>query len=93
MTKNNRNTLILLALLGLVLVISYPYLNPKTEDTTVVENRLAAVEEAVTLLNKVQAISLDFGVFESREFGYLNDLTLPLLNLPVGRSNPFAPTK
>lgn len=83
----------LLALLGVVLIVAYPYLNPSTDEATGEQERLAAVAEAVALLEKVQSISLDFGILESSEFDYLRDETTPLLNLPVGRVNPFAPVK
>ena len=92
-SNNNRNTLLLLGLLCLVLAVSYPFLAKKQDDAAVVEERLSAVKDAVSLLDKVQGISLDFGILKSPELTYLKDISTPLLNLPVGRANPFTPAK
>ena len=94
MNKNTRNIIILTILLAVLGYVSYPLFSKQSEETAVSgEDRLAAVEVAVTLLNKIQAISFDFGILESPEFQSLKDITTPLLNLPVGRANPFAPIK
>jgi hypothetical protein len=85
-------TLILLGLLIFVLGVSYPILSKSTDPTTA-EEQEAAVREAETLLAQVQAINLDFSVLQGNEFNHLKDITVPLLNLPVGRVNPFAPGK
>ena len=92
MNSNNRNTLLLLGLLLVVLAISYPFLT-KQQDATDASSQDAAVADAESLLNRVQAISFDFSVFQTPEFTHLKDITTPLPNLPVGRSNPFAAGK
>ena len=93
-SKNNRNTLILLGLLVLVLAVSYPLLNKSSDTTdTTSTDQSAAVVEAQNTLAKMQGINIDFSIFDSSEFMHLIDITSPLLNLPVGRANPFAPIK
>ena len=92
-STTNRNTLILLILLVVALAISYPLLN-KSEDTSgVSSDQLASVQEAENILAKMQNVSIDFSFFDKPEFAYLKDISSPLLTLPVGRVNPFAPIK
>jgi hypothetical protein len=93
MGANNRNTLILIGLLVLVLAIAYPLLKGPS-DTAVDPNQADPVgSEALSLLSQIQSIHMDFSVLQSREFLLLKDITQPLLSLPVGRTDPFAPTK
>jgi hypothetical protein len=94
MTKNTRNIVILVILLAILGYVALPLFSQ--EDAAVVtsnEDRLAAVTEAVALLDQIQAINFDFQILETPEFKSLVDIATPLLNLPVGRSNPFAPVK
>ncbi len=93
MKNNSKTTLVLLLVLGLVMFVAYYNSSSTSEKSGATEERLAAVQEVEVLLAKVQAISLDFAILESREFVYLKDQTSPILNLPVGRPNPFAPVR
>ena len=81
----------------MVLAGSYPFLNKSSVSTssedTGASDQLAAVQEAENLLAKIQNVSLDFSILDRPEFTYLKDITTPILTLPVGRANPFAPIK
>jgi len=90
-SKNSRNTLILLGLLGLVLAISYPLLNQNSSPANVpTALEEAGVASAIALLGQIQAVNFDFSILKTAEFMHLKDMTTSLPNLPLGTTNPFS---
>jgi len=90
---NNKRTMFLLGIL-IICVIAWFY----TKQSPVPDNGpidslggAGAADSAMVLLQKAQAIKFDFSVLDSAAFGALVNRALPLLNLPVGKDNPFAP--
>ncbi len=45
----------------------------------------------VNLLNQIQSIQINSGLFQSAEYLSLRDYTVEIPDQPVGRPNPFAP--
>lgn len=90
--KSNRTTVILLLLLGIALAAAYILL-PKSDNTDTGAEQAAIGAKAISTLNELQAVQLDFSVLTDPAFNYLKNIAAPDLNLPVGRSNPFAPVK
>ncbi len=79
--------LLVLAFLGYRL-----YTAPASEEVASVNfTTEAASQDILTLVEKLEAISIDKSVFSSPIFTSLVDFTVPLLPEAQGRSNPFAP--
>ncbi len=92
--KKNKRTLLLLVLLILVAFFGLPVIkkNLGTEQKALIPD---TSESSLTdqILTDIQNASLDVSVLQSPVFSYLRDFTLPLINLPIGRANPFAPIR
>lgn len=89
---NNKRTFYLLGVL-VILILAWFYTKQSGVDIAqdASSEDLAVVETANVLLAKAQSIKFDFSILESKAFSSLINRDLPLLNLPVGRENPFAP--
>jgi hypothetical protein len=91
---NNKRTLVLLAVLGILLAFAYPMIMSETPSGENIQaDNADTAEIVVDTLQKLQAVDLNYSVLENTAFAYLKDITTPDLNLPVGRDNPFAPTR
>ncbi|MEK7117398.1 MAG: hypothetical protein AAB861_01345 [Patescibacteria group bacterium] len=90
---SNKRTIFLLILLLVVVVVGYP----------LIKNNVGSIEEEVKeaivsadmnrVLADIMSAKLDIGVLNSQVLLQLEDFTLPLPGLPIGRTNPFAPLK
>lgn len=92
--KSNKRTIFLLLLLLLIGAVGYPILRSDPEEVSMsVTSEPVISEEVNKMLNDVLAAKLDVSVLNSSELLGLNDLTLPLIGVPIGRQNPFAPIR
>jgi hypothetical protein len=86
----NRNTVILLGVILLLLAVSYPYLT----SNKVPEELGAPVgsEERSVILQQVNSIKFDMSIVQNKMLSSLRNQTLPSLGIPPGKSVPFANT-
>ena len=94
--KSNKRTIFLFSILilsGIAWFLTRP--TEVIENETVADNQTSAVESAnaIALLQKTQSINFNFNFLDTPEFLQLIDRSTPLINLPIGRENPFAPNK
>ncbi len=87
---SNKRTMFLLGALVLCVAVWFFTRPSDTVDSVLVETAPVA-DSAIVILQKAQSIQFDFSVLNSQAFMSLVNRNLPLLNLPVGRDNPFAP--
>jgi hypothetical protein len=93
-TDSSKRTKILLGILVLCVVawfLTKPSSQVEIDSSVVVDAGVAA--SAVALLQEVQAVDFDFSLFQKQEFLQLVNRNMPFLNLPVGKSDPFAPSE
>jgi len=92
-TGSNKRTQLLLGVLVVCVIAWFYTKNSGTEEIAQegVEDNSALADQATVLLQRAESIKFDFSVLESKAFSSLINRNLPLLNLPVGRDNPFAP--
>lgn len=88
--KTNNRTLYLLILLLLVGAAAYPIIKNLVGEKEEAETTPIISEQANQMLSSVNNIKMDVLVLDSPELTYLVDFTLPLLNIPIGKANPFA---
>ena len=90
-------TLILVAILIIIALFSYPILfggdgdTPVLSSQTLSEQRAAVGGELLSTLLKLKSLQLNDSIFTDPAFERLEDFGTPLSPEPVGRRNPFAP--
>ena len=90
---NNKRTLFLLLVLGVLLAIAYPMFRGDVSSDAPIIDQASVSEEVVIMLNKLQSVDLNISTLDNTAFTYLKDITTLPLTLPVGRENPFAPVR
>jgi hypothetical protein len=97
--KNNKRTIVLLVILLAVSALGYPIIRGNKssggEDSPAVHvepgsDSASGYQSVSQLLNSVQSISLDAKIINNPDFRDLIDFTRPLINIPIGKANPFA---
>jgi hypothetical protein len=88
--KTNNRTLYLLILLLLVGAAAYPFIRNLVGEMEGTEGAPVASEQLSDILGNINNIKMDISALNGPELAELVDFTLPLLNIPIGRSNPFA---
>ena len=91
--KSNKRTLFLLIILILVGALSYPSIKSNFgigESANEIVEPTIVTGKVDELLSQIQATKLDVSLLESPTFTYLNDFSLPFIDIPIGRLNPFA---
>jgi hypothetical protein len=92
--KTNKRTLFLLVLLLLVGAVGYPMIKGNISSDILVDDNSPLISPATEkILSDVRNTELDASILNSSELSMLNDFTLPLINIPVGRENPFIPVR
>ncbi len=77
-----------------LLYVGFGLLNKTTDMSSDVTNLSdAAIEsqEIITLVDKVNSMSIDSSIFSSQLFAQLIDVSATITPEPYGRQNPFAP--
>ena len=92
MNKSNKRTIILLVILLILVMIGYPMIKGNSVEplASQASNEPIISEQVKKMLDDLTSAKLDISVLQSPELLELNDLTLPLIGVPVGRVNPFA---
>ena len=90
--KTNKRTLFLLLLLLLVGAVGYPIIKKNLGgDVTDTASSTPIISEKVTkMLDEISSSDINAETLNNSELSYLIDFSLPLLNIPVGKPNPFA---
>jgi hypothetical protein len=91
-SKNKRAMVMGIILLGL-LVIAYKVIfmsgsTVDTIDTSVPTD--ASAGGSGDILNEIQSINFDTSILDDQSFKSFKSIEIPLISLPVGRSNPFS---
>lgn len=90
--KSNKRTIILLVLLGLVGAAGIPIIKGNLSKTAEpISEAPFATDGVIKVLEEIQNLELNIALLESPKFRHLYDFSLPLVNIPIGRVNPFAP--
>ncbi len=89
-SKNKRAVILAIILVGL-LIVGYKVVFIAPEDIgSIVNENISASGRVEALLQQVEQISFNTEVLNDSKFKSLKSIDLPLLSLPVGRTNPFA---
>jgi hypothetical protein len=89
-SKNKRTVILSVILLGL-LMLAYKVIFMSSNDTLVEEN-IAATETVMAISQQVEAINFDTSVIKNQALKSLKSIEAPLIQLPVGKRNPFSPS-
>lgn len=88
----NRNLLVSIAVIILLLAGGYWYVNNgSSADTSVLSSTAPVANDSLlSTLTELRSLTLDSTVFSSPTFKALTDNTVMLPTVPAGRPNPFA---
>ena len=99
----SKGTAIALVVIVIIALLLYFYFkgSPDTDSASSLESSNAeGLEDAqvigsrvLPLLNQINALKIDASVFNSAVYKSLVDYTIAIPEQPVGRSNPFSPTR
>jgi hypothetical protein len=87
--KNKRTAILAIVMLGL-LVYAYKTMFAPADDVSSADNTIAT-QRVEMIMNQINGINFDTSVMQEPSFKSLKSIETPLISLPVGRSNPFAP--
>ncbi len=98
MSQKIKNTIFIVIFLVIVFV-AYSFFFKKDDSGPLLTSQPAAkesggaslVQEFLVLLNKLNNLELDTGIFQDPVFNSLKDESVELQDQPKGRRNPFAP--
>jgi hypothetical protein len=93
-----QNKVILIVLVVIIVGFAWFGLADQQPTTSLLANESrgdnsVAEQEILRLLLDMRSIRLDSSIFENPAFGSLRDFGRDIVPEPVGRTNPFAPTK
>jgi hypothetical protein len=88
---SNKNTVILLGVLVLLLAVAYPFLTKNSEPVDLASVPVGSDMSGV--LQQIDSVKFDMAILQNKVLQSLKNLTLPPLDLPVGKSNPFTSAK
>jgi hypothetical protein len=92
MKKSNTLILVVVLLIGAAVYFYYAGGEAPESDTLAVSPEVhASAARVLTLLNQIRSLRIDPTIFSSAEYQTLQDNTVLIPALPVGRTNPFAP--
>lgn len=72
----------------IIAVLGYLY-NPYSMNLTPISSTTPSYN-VLDLFDQIDAIKLDTSIFSDPRFSALTDITIRVINGPVGRTNPFA---
>lgn len=96
-SKNNKRTIILAGVLLALLVVAYkvifmPASTDLTTDAGTSADLDAAGERVAVVLREMENINFDTNMADDPIFESFRSIEIPLISLPVGKSNPFSGT-
>lgn len=96
MPKINKNILLIIALLVVVVGGYFLFMSKDSEPAPLTETQVGADgpigQEIVVELNRLRALqNISTDIFKNAAFASLKDYTQVVVPQPVGRPNPFAP--
>lgn len=96
--KSSKKSIIIIVIIVIVAIIGYFYYSGKNQssDTSLLASAPNAADQAVgarvlLLLNQIQSLHIDTTIFKNPAYQALQDYTVSIPTLNVGRYNPFAP--
>lgn len=89
--KNKRTVILAIILVGLLALAYKTMFVPSSGDLSIDENIIAS-QRVDLVLREIDGISFDTSVMQEANFKSLKSIEIPMLSLPIGRNNPFAPT-
>lgn len=100
--SSKKNLIIIVVIIAIAAVAMFYFLGSKKSSDTnsLVESttaeRTQAGRHVLALLNQIQRLEIDPSIFDEKTalgavFATLQDYTVEIPELPVGRANPFAP--
>lgn len=87
-SKNNRTIILSVVLVGL-LILAYKTMFGGTSADLLVDENIIAGDRIAATLAEIERINFDTTIMQNQNFKSLKSIEIPLLNLPVGRKNPF----
>lgn len=87
-SKNNRTAILSVILVGL-LILAYKTMFGGTSEDLLVDENIIAGDRISAILTQIESINFDTSIMQNENFKSLKSIEIPLLNLPVGRKNPF----
>ena len=87
--KSKRTSILAIILVGL-LVVAYKTLFVAPSDDFIVSENVAASVRVEATLRQVESINFDTNITNDPKFKSLKSIEIPLVSLPVGRSDPFS---
>lgn len=90
-TSNNRLKLMILVLIAALAVLYRTMFVVPEENSMVTTDNMIAIARVEATLIELEQINLDIQVFADPVFTSLQSIEVPLVSVPVGKTNPFAP--
>lgn len=94
--KKSPKTLIIITIIVAIGTLAYFYFNGSSEDTSSLLTGEKPTSEVtdhtariLTLLNQTSSLKIDPELFKSAVYQSLVDHTVPVVEQPVGKANPF----
>lgn len=96
-SKNNKRTIILAGVLVALLIVAYKVLFMSSESNILIDEsnlntELAAGQRVSAVLDELKNINFDTNIANDPIFESFKSIEIPLISLPVGKSNPFSGT-
>jgi len=88
-SKNKRTSILVIILVGL-LVVAYKVMFVSPSSDVVISENISASIRVETILKQVESINFNLDIIKEPKFQSLKSIEIPLVSLPVGKSNPFS---
>ncbi len=89
-TKKNTRTNMLVVLLIAIVIFGYKFLFVEPIDEFAFQENQATMDRVTVLIQSIENINFDTSVINDPKFNSLESIEIPLINLPLGKTNPFS---
>lgn len=89
-TKKNTRTNMLVILLIAIVIFGYKFLFVEPVDEFSFQENQAVMDRVTVLIQSIENINFDTDVINDPKFNSLKSIDTPLINIPLGKDNPFS---